>query len=78
MNSETLYERVKRAQLGDQEAMNEIITAFLPLIRRTCRSVPPQEREDWEQGLILRLMKAVRTYDLSTVPDFRDFCQEIE
>lgn len=78
MNNEMLYERVKRAQLGDQEAMNEIITGFLPLIRRTCRSVPPQEREDWHQGLILRLVKAVHTYDLSSVPDFTAFCREIE
>ncbi|CAM4438913.1 helix-turn-helix domain-containing protein [Paenibacillus tarimensis] len=68
-----LYELVKLAQAGDGEAMQDIITMLLPVIRAARRSMKPDRQDDLEQNLIELIIRKVYDYDLSGVPDYTAF-----
>lgn len=61
---EVAVETVFRAAQGDERAMEQILTAFKPLVRRKAEPfyMPGAEREDVLQEGMIGLFKAVRTY----------------
>lgn len=78
MNDSTkFYDVVLHAQNGDQEAMNSLIEAFRPLIRKTCGKLKYQDRQDIEQQLFEKIIYAVQSYDVRSIPDFHSFCESI-
>ncbi|PZD96704.1 hypothetical protein DNH61_05750 [Paenibacillus sambharensis] len=68
-----LYELVKLAQAGDEEAMQDIITMLLPAIRAARKSMKPDHQDDLEQNLIELIIRKVQDYDLSGIPDYTAF-----
>ncbi|MBB3113935.1 DNA-directed RNA polymerase specialized sigma subunit [Paenibacillus phyllosphaerae] len=75
MTNAQLYDDVRQAQLGDRGAMQRIIEAYYPLIRKASRSVPPAAAKDFEQTIIEKIVRAVHNYDLEAIPDFVTFCE---
>jgi|GEM_PF-1639822 len=72
-----LYDLVCRAKRGDKDAMERIVEAFRPVIRKASRGAKGQERDDLEQELTEKMIRAVYAYDLESVPDFTAFCREV-
>jgi DNA-directed RNA polymerase specialized sigma subunit len=78
MNDSTnFYDVVLLAQNGDQEAMNGLIEAFRPLIRKVCGKLKYQDRQDIEQLLSEKIIYAVQSYNFQSIPDFHSFCESI-
>lgn len=73
MNAQ-LYECVQKAQFGDRTAMQRIIEAYYPLIRKTAGAMAASTSKDFEQTIIEKVVRAVTNYDLDSVPDFISFC----
>jgi hypothetical protein len=76
-NEKNLYELVKEAQCGNQEAMIAIIEKFYPLINKMSRRVEVQERDDFEQEILEKITRAILTYDMNTPIDLTYFKQSI-
>lgn len=70
-----LYDLVLEAQKGDQEAMQTIITLFMPAIKSAKVKVNGDRQQDLEQAIIETLIKKICTYDISNTPDFTSFTQ---
>lgn len=49
MNQETLMNMVIKAQQGDRESLDILISNFLPSIKKACRYRSFQDRDDLEQ-----------------------------
>lgn len=77
MRKSELYDLVSKAQAGDEEAMYQIITVFLPSIRSVRSKAKRDRQEDMEQNIIEMLIKKVSAYDLSQTPDFSTFCRNL-
>jgi hypothetical protein len=76
MNNE-LYDLVQSAQLGDSEAMQEIIGMFRPAIRSAKSKLKSDYRDDLEQILVEIMMKKIMSYNLELCPDYTSFCREL-
>ncbi|MFB9325929.1 helix-turn-helix domain-containing protein [Paenibacillus aurantiacus] len=74
MTNDELFENVQRAQYGDRPAMQSIIEAYYPLIRKQIRALAPTESKEFEQSIIEKIVRAVHNYDLNALPDFITFC----
>ncbi|EJL21023.1 helix-turn-helix domain-containing protein [Brevibacillus sp. BC25] len=62
---------VTRAQGNDDNALIEIFKMFEPKIQKSLRVIKRHDmKEDYKQEVYLRIIKAVRKYDLENVPDF--------
>jgi|HigsolmetaGSP11D_1036233.scaffolds.fasta_scaffold59284_1 DNA-directed RNA polymerase specialized sigma subunit len=77
-DSDSLYDLVKRAQSGDQQALYEIIKKFDSSIRKAKKQTKRQDREDLEQVLMEKLIRAILAYDLNNVPDVSKLFNEFE
>lgn len=77
MSDRDLLDLVYLAQQNDQEAMSQILDYFKPLIRKVCNKSNPQDRSDLEQIINEKVIQAVQTYDLRSVPGFTSFCESI-
>jgi DNA-directed RNA polymerase specialized sigma subunit len=77
MNEPDMYELVSRAKLGDKEALQEILRLFQPAIQKASKRAKPQERNDLQQHMSEKIIRAVFAYDLDSVPDFSQFAQII-
>lgn len=75
MTNDELFETVQRAQYGDRQAMQKIIEAYYPLIRKQTRTLDPSTSKDFEQTIIEKIVRAVHNYDITSLPDFITFCQ---
>ncbi|UUZ83511.1 helix-turn-helix domain-containing protein [Paenibacillus sp. P26] len=73
MERSDLFELVTRAKSGDKTALEEIITLFRPAIQRASKRAKPQERNDLEQHMSEKIIRAVYAYDLDSVPDYSRF-----
>ncbi|MBM7702409.1 helix-turn-helix domain-containing protein [Metabacillus iocasae] len=65
-----LVELMKRAQFGDEEAMQQLLNLFEPKIKQCVKYVPYQDREDIEQAIRLEMILAIRKFDFQSTPTF--------
>jgi DNA-directed RNA polymerase specialized sigma subunit len=79
MSDDTInfYDVVLLVQNGDKEAVNSIIESFKPLIRKTCSKMKYQDGGDLEQLMFEKIIYAVQSYNLKTLPDFNSFFETI-
>lgn len=77
MKETDMFVLVKRAQNGDQDSMNQIIRFFRPVIRSVVLKARLQDHKDVEQTLSERIIRAVQSYDLNSIPDFSTFCKQV-
>ncbi|WP_103109018.1 helix-turn-helix domain-containing protein [Brevibacillus reuszeri] len=70
---------VRRTQEdNDEQAMMEIFQMFEPKIKKSLRMIQREDiREDYRQEVYIRIMKAVRTYDLKSAPDLIQFINNV-
>ncbi|HWO95594.1 helix-turn-helix domain-containing protein [Paenibacillus ehimensis] len=71
-----LFDLVHFAQAGDKKAMLSLVERFTPLIRKSCRSVKQQDRQDIEQQILEKIIIAMKNYNLEEVPDYLAFCEK--
>ncbi|WP_342436428.1 helix-turn-helix domain-containing protein [Paenibacillus sp. FSL L8-0436] len=73
-----MFELVAKAQAGDKDALEEVISFFLTSIRHAISKTMPEYRDDIEQAIIELIIKKVLTYDLNSIPDFNSFFQQLK
>ncbi|MBE9914226.1 helix-turn-helix domain-containing protein [Paenibacillus donghaensis] len=77
-NSENnLRELVRAAQGGDQTALWEIIQQFSPLIKKARGKTILQERDDLEQELFEKIIRAIHSFDINTSVDLTHFRKSV-
>lgn len=72
-----LYYLIQQAKTRDMESMNEIIHRFDPKIKNTSKFTGNHEREDLEQELKIRVVKAVDKFKTAETPGFREFVSDL-
>ncbi|WP_010531815.1 helix-turn-helix domain-containing protein [Lentibacillus jeotgali] len=72
-----LYHLVQHAKTNDSESTKEIIHRFDPKIKQTSRFTGKFEREDLEQELRIRIVKAVDKFKTDDTPGFREFISHL-
>ncbi|MCY9517855.1 helix-turn-helix domain-containing protein [Paenibacillus apiarius] len=72
-----LFDLVVKAQSGDDEAVYQIIAAFLPVIRSARSRIKADRRDDLEQSIVETLIRKIVSYDLTHAPDFSAFCRQL-
>ena len=73
VNEDKLYGLIKRAQTGDINAIELIVKKMSPKIRKSLYVVDPENREDLEQEIKLKLIEAIYKYEMKSVPGFWEF-----
>lgn len=73
MKDRILLSLVRRAKSGDEEALNELLDRFRPLIRACCRGLSLADGQDLEQELKIQLIDMVRRYKPSPLQPFDEF-----
>lgn len=68
----SLYEKVQNAKRNDRKAMEDVLMRLEPKIRHTIHSIEKKYQEDVEQEVKLRVLEAVRGYDLDNLPSLTD------
>lgn len=68
---------IKRAQDNDGNAMLEIFRMFEPKLRRALSTVHQDLRDDFRQEVYIRIIKAVRKYNLNSSPDLIEFINNL-
>ncbi|NOU53899.1 helix-turn-helix domain-containing protein [Brevibacillus borstelensis] len=71
-----LLQLVRRAKERDDKAMMEIIQMFEPKIRKSLSGINYDMREDYRQEVYIRIIRAVRKYNLQKTPDLIDYINE--
>lgn len=70
-----LLSLVKRVQnQNDEKALMEILQMFEPKLRRSLRGVHWDKQEDYRQEIYIRLIKAIRKYNIENTLDLSNFC----
>ncbi|WP_159881397.1 helix-turn-helix domain-containing protein [Paenibacillus puerhi] len=72
-----LFDLVQRAQSGESEAMQEIISLFMPAIRCARSKFKTDRQDDLEQNIVEMILKKIMTYDLNQTPDFSAYCRQL-
>ncbi|CAM3036760.1 helix-turn-helix domain-containing protein [Paenibacillus sediminis] len=70
MSEPELFDLVSRAKDGDKEALKEILLLFQPAIQKACRRAKIQERHDLEQHMSEKIIRAIYSYDIDSIPDY--------
>ncbi|RKP51329.1 helix-turn-helix domain-containing protein [Cohnella endophytica] len=73
-----LFDLVLKAQAGDKEALEEIITMFTPVINSARYKTKPDRQDDLEQKIVETIIKKILMYDLAQTPDFSAFCRQLQ
>ncbi|MBE9916353.1 helix-turn-helix domain-containing protein [Paenibacillus donghaensis] len=73
MDATELFDLVSQAKNGDKAAIESIIQLFQPAIQKACRRTKPQERRDLEQHMSEKIIRAVYSYDIDSIPDYSRF-----
>ncbi|WP_289142435.1 helix-turn-helix domain-containing protein [uncultured Brevibacillus sp.] len=68
---------IRRVQENDENAMMEILQMFEPKIKKSLNVVHIDRREDYRQEVYIRIIKAVRRYDLNAAPDILEFISRL-
>jgi hypothetical protein len=76
MTQNDLFSLVERAKCGDKDAMYKIIVMFQPSINKACRYTHPNEQNDLRQYLTEKVIRAVLSYDLGSVPAYFQFINQ--
>lgn len=72
-----LFDLAQKAQNGDKDALQEIISMFMPAIRCARYKLKSDRQDDLEQNIVETIIKKIMTYDLAQTPDFSAFCRQI-
>lgn len=72
-----LVDLVYEIKNNNKEALVEILDMFRPKLSRCLYKTSPQEREDLEQDLSLKILEALLVYDLDATPGFLEFYGQI-
>lgn len=65
-------------EFWNDEKIEEFIRLMQPKIKKSLRNTRPQEREDLEQELKLKIIQSIRTIILDEPPGFWDFKRKFE
>lgn len=68
-----LLSLIQKAKNEDEEAILFLIQKFSPKIMRSLQQTSYQEQEDLQQEIHLKIIEAVRKYDLEHIPDIWNF-----
>ncbi|CAJ1317601.1 helix-turn-helix domain-containing protein [Paenibacillus sp. PK4536] len=68
-----LLSLIQKAKNEDEEAILFLIQKFSPKIMRSLQQTTYQEQEDLQQEIHLKIIEAVRKYDLEHIPDIWNF-----
>lgn len=68
-----LLSLIKRAQDNDKKAMLEIFQMFEPKLRKALSAVHQDLRDDFRQEVYIRLIKAIRNYNLTNTLDIGEY-----
>ncbi len=74
----SLYDEVQKAKRNDREAMERILQRLEPKIKHTVLSIEKKYQEDVEQEVKLRVMEAVRQYEVGGLPSLEDMLRKSE
>lgn len=58
-----MYELLEQAKEKDKDALLEIIIKFQPKIKKSLHQTSPQDREDLEQELIVKIIEVIHSID---------------
>lgn len=73
-----LYYLIKQAEKNkDLTSIEEIIHRFEPKIKSSSKFIQNREREDLEQELKIRIVKAVDKFKTSKTPGFIEFVSKL-
>lgn len=72
-----LYYHIKQAKNRDLNSIEEIIHRFDPKIKKTSTFIDNHERENLEQELKIRVIKAVDKFKTAETPGFREFISHL-
>lgn len=72
------YEYVYLAQQGDHDKLVELLASFNPVIRSSCYKVKRSLQDDLNQVIIERLIEKIKSFDLHAVPNYSEYCRNIE
>lgn len=73
-----LLSLVRRVQNNDDDkAMVDILQMFEPKIRKSLSTIQRGIKEDYRQEIYIRIIKAIRKYDLDSTPDLIGFCSKL-
>lgn len=73
------YKFVKVAQFyEDEKAIEIIIEAFNPKIKKSLMMTDTRNRDDLEQELHLKILEIIRRYDLNSTPGFFEYIQSAD
>lgn len=71
-----LYELVKKAQQGDELALQQLIDQFEPKIKKVVNQLTVKDKEDLIQTIKVKLIEKIKHYDLDGLPGFWDFVEK--
>lgn len=71
--SHALISLIQKAKNEDEEAILFLIQKFSPKIMRSLQQTTYQDQEDLRQEIHLKIIEAVRKYDLENIPDIWNF-----
>ncbi|MBU5442747.1 helix-turn-helix domain-containing protein [Paenibacillus sp. MSJ-34] len=78
MRKNDLFELVHLAQNGNRDALYEVISIFLPAIRSASYKVKYDRQEDLMQHILEVVIKKILSYDMSRIPNFSEFCENLK
>ncbi len=73
---ETLYQLAIESK-NDQDALNQILKAFNPKIKKSLQQTNFQNREDLEQELQLKLVNLIKMCELDDLDGFWEFYNKV-
>ncbi|SDM91816.1 helix-turn-helix domain-containing protein [Sediminibacillus halophilus] len=77
MEEKSLYQLTTESK-SNPSALIAILDAFEPKVKKSLYQTEERNREDMYQDLQLKMVEAVTSYDISTVPGFFDFQVQVE
>lgn len=69
---------LRQSQRRDVDAVQDLINAFQPKLKKSLYQVEVQERDDLEQELKVKMIENIYDYDLNDIPGFYEFISRIE
>ncbi|XJZ27539.1 helix-turn-helix domain-containing protein [Bacillota bacterium Lsc_1132] len=72
-----LIDLVKESKFN-REAMESVIKLFEPKLKKTLYMTNPNDRDDLEQELKMKMVSYIKEYDTNSVPGFWKFKEKLD
>lgn len=75
--ADMLFDLVKESKFN-KAAMESVIKLFEPKLKKTLYMTNPNDRDDLEQELKMKMVSYIKEYDMNSVPGFWEFKEKVD